>query len=104
MQSGLPFFGAALFPWGFATIVLFGMELVTGNFALIATAMLAGKVRFHKALKNWLWVYLGNFIGCLIVAILMSYSLTDRGTIEPNAVIYLPAKCWLQLAGYIKFD
>ena len=86
VQSKLPFLGAALFPWGFATIVLFGMELVTGNFALMATAMLAGKVRFNRALKNWLWVYLGNFIGCLIVALLMSYSLTDGGTIEPNAV------------------
>lgn len=86
VQSGMPFVGAALFPWGFATIVIFGMELVTGNFALMATAMLAGKVRFNKALNNWLWVYLGNFIGCLIVALLISYSLTNGGTAEPNAV------------------
>lgn len=85
-QSGIPFLGALLFPWGFATIVIFGMELVTGNFALMACAMLAGRVRFNKALYNWLWVYLANFLGCLAVALLMSYSLTNGGTIEPNDV------------------
>lgn len=86
VQSKLPFLGALLFPWGFASIVLFGMELVTGNFALMASAMLAGKVRFNRVLNNWLWVYLANFLGCFFVALLMSYSLTDGGTTAPSAV------------------
>jgi formate/nitrite transporter FocA (FNT family) len=86
VQSKIPFLGALLFPWGFASIVIFGMELVTGNFALMASAMLAGKVRFNKALNNWLWVYLANFLGCLAVALLMSYSLTDGATTAPSAV------------------
>ena len=31
-------------------------------------------------------MYLANFIGCLVVAWLISYSLTNAGTAEPNAV------------------
>ena len=38
----LPFVGSLLFPFGFASIVLFGMELVTGNFALLPMAGWAG--------------------------------------------------------------
>ena len=34
-QTGLPIVGAVLFPVGFAIILLFGLELVTGSFALI---------------------------------------------------------------------
>ncbi|MFP4008056.1 MAG: formate/nitrite transporter family protein [Spirulinaceae cyanobacterium] len=86
VQSGLPFLGAALFPWGFVSIVLFGMELVTGNFALFCAGLLAGRVTWNRTLKNWIWVYGGNFLGCLMAALLMSYSLTNAGTIEPNDV------------------
>ena len=86
VQSGIPFVGALIFPWGFASIVLFGMELVTGNFAIFTASLLSGRVTFNKTVRNWLWVYLGNFLGCLIAAMLISYSLTNAGTIEPNAV------------------
>jgi formate/nitrite transporter len=86
VQSGIPFLGAALFPWGFVSIVIFGMELVTGNFAIFAAGLLAGRVRWNRTLKNWLWVYLGNFLGCLAAALLISYSLTNAGTIDPNDV------------------
>ncbi|WP_439345327.1 formate/nitrite transporter family protein [Vacuolonema iberomarrocanum] len=86
VQSGIPFLGAALFPWGFVSIVIFGMELVTGNFAIFAAALWAGRVSWNSTLRNWLWVYLGNFLGCLLAALMISYSLTNAGTIEPNAV------------------
>lgn len=86
IQSQIPFVGALIFPWGFASIVLFGMELVTGNFAIFTASLLSRKVTLSKTLRNWLWVYLGNFLGCLVAAMLISYSLTNAGTIEPNAV------------------
>ena len=38
IQSKMPFLGSVLFPFGFVSIVLFGMELVTGNFALLPMA------------------------------------------------------------------
>jgi formate/nitrite transporter len=86
VQSGIPFVAAVIFPWGFVLIVLFGMELVTGNFALMATAKLSGLTRWGLIVKNWLWVYLGNFLGCLVAALAISFSLTNAFTIEPNEV------------------
>ena len=86
VQSGIPFLGAALFPWGFVSIVIFGMELVTGNFAIFMATLWAGRVTIYKTVNNWLWVYLGNFLGCLVAAMLISYSLTNAGTIAPNEV------------------
>ena len=44
IQSGMPWLGSFIFPFGFASIVLFGMELVTGNYALLPMAVWAGKL------------------------------------------------------------
>ena len=56
-----------LFPGGLALVVLMGAELFTGN-CLIFIGVLDGKVSFAEMLKNWIFVYLGNFIGSIIVA------------------------------------
>ncbi|MFB6274668.1 MAG: formate/nitrite transporter family protein [Halothece sp.] len=85
-QTGVPIVAAIIFPWAFVLIILFGLELVTGNFALMATAKLSGLTRWRLIIRNWLWVYLGNFLGCLVAGLAMSFSLTDAFTIEPNAV------------------
>ncbi len=85
IQSGMPFLGSVLFPFGFASIVLFGMELVTGNFALLPMATWAGKSTWRATFRNWIWVWIGNFIGCALVALLLTISLTSAGTVEPLA-------------------
>ena len=85
IQSKLPFLGSVLFPFGFASIVLFGMELVTGNFALLPMATWAGKSSWGATFRNWCWVWLGNFIGTLVVAVIMYLSLTSGGTVDPSA-------------------
>ena len=80
-----PFVGSLLFPFGFASIVLFGMELVTGNFALLPMATWAGKSSWGATFRNWGWVWLGNWIGTAVVAVIMYLSLTSGGTVEPSA-------------------
>ena len=75
IQSKMPFLGSVLFPFGFVSIVLFGMELVTGNFALLPMATWAGKSTWGATFRNWSWVWIGNFIGTLVVAIIMAISL-----------------------------
>jgi len=85
IQSKMPFLGSVLFPFGFASIVLFGMELVTGNFALLPMATWAGKATWGATFRNWSWVWLGNFIGTLVVAVIMYLSLTSGGTVDPSA-------------------
>jgi len=63
VQTGIPWIGSFIFPFGFASIVLFGMELVTGNFALLPMAVWAGRTTWSKTFRNWIWVWIGNFLG-----------------------------------------
>ncbi len=80
-----PFVGSLLFPFGFASIVLFGMELVTGNFALLPMATWAGKSTWGATFRNWVWVWIGNWIGTAVVAVIMAISLTS-GTMDGAAI------------------
>ncbi len=58
-----PLVGALVFPTGFAMIVLLSLELVTGNFASVPAAWLAGETTFTRTLGNLLWVFAGNLVG-----------------------------------------
>lgn len=61
-----PIIGAVLFPVGFAMIVILGLELVTGSFAMLPAAWLAGETSLLRVLGNLLWVFAGNLAGgCL---------------------------------------
>jgi formate transporter len=80
-SQGLPpIVGAILFPVGFVILVLLGLELVTGNFALLPAGLMGGVVPFPKLLRNLGWVYLGNFIGSLLYAGLFYLAITNCGT------------------------
>lgn len=80
-SQGLPpIVGAILFPAGFVILVLLGLELVTGNFALLPAGVLAGTVRFTELLRNWSWVYVGNLIGSLLYAGLFYLAITNWRT------------------------
>ena len=86
-SQGLPpIVGAILFPAGFVILVLLGLELVTGNFALLPAGVLAGTVRFAKLLRNWGWVYLGNLLGSLLYAGLFYLAITNWRTGNGGAV------------------
>jgi formate transporter len=87
LSQGLaPIVGAILFPVGFVILVLLGLELVTGNFALLPAGVMAGTVRFTKLLRNWGWVYLGNLIGSLLYAALFFVAITNWHTGNGGAV------------------
>src|SRR5574337_2136406 len=63
IQTGLGIVGALIFPVGFVMIVLLGLELVTGNFALVPLGVMNGKIKMANVWFNWGWVFLGNLIG-----------------------------------------
>lgn len=69
--------GALVFPAGMAMVLVAGSELFTGN-NLIILSVLDGKVPVHKMLRNWLFVYIGNFIGAAFVAVLVVYGGTPK--------------------------
>lgn len=86
-SQGLPpIVGAILFPVGFVILALLGLELVTGNFALLPAGALAGTVPFTKMVRNWGWVYLGNLLGSLLYAGLFYLAITNWRTGNGGAV------------------
>jgi formate/nitrite transporter len=74
----------AVFPVGFAMIILLGLELATGNFAVLAVGMARGQIGFAATLRNWSWVYLGNFFGSVFVGALLAAALTGMFTHDPG--------------------
>jgi formate transporter FocA len=59
-----------VFCLGLILVVISGAELFTGN-NLIVMAWASGKVALQALLRNWVIVYLGNFVGALGTAILV---------------------------------
>ncbi len=85
-QNVAPIVGAILFPVGFVILVLLGLELATGNFALLPMGWAAGEVSFPKMLRNLGWVYLGNLAGSLFYGLLFYLAITNSGASGGGAV------------------
>jgi formate transporter len=81
-----PIVGAILFPVGFVILVLLGLELVTGNFALLPAALFSGNVRISGVLRNLGWVYLANLLGSVLYAALFYLVLTNFGSTASGPV------------------
>ena len=82
VQTGIPVIGALIFPVGFVMIILTGLELVTGNFALIPISVAEGKTTFGKLLYNWFWVFFAHVVGGAFFAGLFFIALTNFGFAE----------------------
>lgn len=63
----------SIFGTGLILVLLAGGELFTGN-TLIFMGVLEGKVKFNQMLRNWFFVYVGNFIGSVLIAFMMVQS------------------------------
>jgi formate/nitrite transporter len=74
-QTGAALVGALIFPVGFVMIVLLGLELVTGNFAVVPLGVLERKISMGNLWWNWSWVFLGNLLGSLLYAVLFTKTL-----------------------------
>jgi formate/nitrite transporter len=83
VMTTVPFFGkflgAILFPVGLVMIVIAGGDLFTGN-CLLTMGWLNKRYSFSKVLANLGLVYLGNLLGALALAGLMSLSQTASET------------------------
>jgi formate/nitrite transporter len=56
-----------LFPFALGMVIIMGSELFTGN-NMIIISVLERKARVSGMLRNWFFVYMGNFFGALAVA------------------------------------
>jgi formate/nitrite transporter len=86
VQTNVPLVGALIFPVGLIAIVLLGLELVTGSFALVPLPWLEGEAKASSVLINWGWVFIGNLIGSVAYGALLAIALTNFGTAAPAGV------------------
>lgn len=79
--------GAALFPAGLMMVIFCGAELFTGN-NLMSLAVMSGDISLNDMLRNWGLVYLGNFIGSVLLAFLLAKSglYTDAAAVRAVAL------------------
>lgn len=97
------------FSLGLMLVIVGGAELFTGN-NLIVMAWADGKVSTQLVLKNWLVVYVGNFVGALATAVFMFLSTqytfgsgaigaqalstaASKATLDPVAALVLGIMC-----------
>jgi formate transporter len=98
-----PLVGAIIFPVGFAMIVVLGLELVTGSFAVIPLAVLDRDSGLGRAAANLLWVFAGNLAGALLYAVLLALVQTQFYRQAPAPVgALLVAAAEAKTLGYAK--
>jgi formate/nitrite transporter len=79
------FMGGAVFSVGLMLVVIAGAELFTGN-CMMPLGSLAGCTPMYGVVRNWFWVYIANFIGSVLIAILIYNSGLWRGPVGVNAL------------------
>lgn len=86
--------GGLVFCLGLILVVVAGAELFTGN-NLIVMAFVDGKVTLGQLLKNWLIVYLGNFVGAIGILLMIYFSghwQTADGAVGAKAIAIANSK------------
>jgi formate transporter len=88
VQTGQPLAGAILFPVGFCMLYLMGFDLLTGVFTLVPLAVLDKRrgVTARSMLRNWGWVFLGNFAGAMTTAVFMAIIFTYGFSTSPDEI------------------
>mgnify|MGYP001402994413 CR=1 FL=1 len=86
-QTGVVLAGTLVFPVGFVLIVLLGLELVTGSFALVPLAVLEKRCTARRMLAVFGWAITGHVIGCLMYAGLYTLAATKMGTDPGGSIV-----------------
>ena len=88
VQTGYPIIGAILFPVGFCMLYLLGFDLLTGVFVLCPLALIDKRpgVTLSGVLRNWGLVFIGNFAGAFLVALMMAVIFTFGFSTPPDKV------------------
>jgi len=92
LQTKVGLVGALVFPVGFVMIVLMGLELVTGNFALLPLSLREGKIGIGELLSNWGWVFLGNLVGGVFYAWLFTLTVAPDSEMARQLIAVAEAK------------
>jgi formate/nitrite transporter len=72
-QGFAKFMSGAVFSLGLMLVIIAGAELFTGNNLMISSAI-SGQIGFGTMLERWALVYVANFAGSVLVALLWVFS------------------------------
>ena len=78
-------FGGCVFSVGLMLVVIAGAELFTGN-NLIMLSVLGGTAKFSRMLEYWVYVWVANLIGSLLIVWFMSQTGLVSGVVADKAV------------------
>lgn len=67
------FIFGALFPVGLVLVVIAGAELFTSDCAVLPFTVMNKQLALKNLLRVWCVVYIGNFIGALVIAYFLAY-------------------------------
>ena len=81
-QTGVGVIGALLFPMGLVMVILLGLELLTGNMALVPLAVIERRASIGQLLRSFGWVLVGHVLGGLLAAFLIAALLTEWWTVD----------------------
>lgn len=83
-----------MFPLGLILVVLAGAELFTGNNAVLIPGLMHRKYGWAPVLKNWILVYIGNFIGAIFFVYVMIWGagIVDADPWKSSIVLIAQAK------------
>ena len=80
--------GAMTFATGLMMVVLTGAESFTGN-VMMTFAIIEKRISVWRLLRNWSIVYIGNFVGSIILATLIYFSGCSHNSHEALGVLGL---------------
>jgi formate transporter len=89
--------GGLVFCLGLIAVVVAGAELFTGN-NLIIMAFASKRITLIRLLRNWVIVYIGNFVGSILTALVMLATkqyMSSNGALGANALNIANSKCGL---------
>lgn len=87
IDTKLSIVGAFIFPVGFVIILLLGLELVTGNFAMLPLAKIRGLTSTWNVIYNFFWAFLGNLLGSILYGVLFYIAATKLGHLTDGPMI-----------------
>jgi len=90
------FLRASVFPVGLMLVVLVGGELFTGN-CLMTFSFVQKKITFKDLIKSLTQVFFGNFIGALIIVILLYFGGVYKNQVLAETIVKI-AKAKISLS------
>ena len=94
---------SVVFPIGLFMVLVGGAELFTGN-SLLIIPLIKKEIKFKDLIKNLIIVYIGNFIGAIVVALMLKSSGHYDNKLYLETVLKIASNILVCMAVLISFS